>query len=158
MTLKLLLISCFRSNSEQIDPKFPISNMKSRIWNSVKSQYEFSGTSSIMKCLKNFEKMTGFYQSFRNFLSKSLHIHFNPSQNISTILLLHGLMMVINERGEWEGGGLFCSNIARFVHIWNLSNIACYKNSLKFNLFFVSKFKVDRAQGKMLNDTHLKVI
>ena len=50
-----------------------------------------------------------------------------------------------------------CSNISYFVHIRNISNIACHEKSLKFNLFFISKFKFDRVQGKMFNDTHLKV-
>ena len=31
------------------------------------------------------------------FFSKSLHIHFNPSQNVSPFLLLNGLVMVTNE-------------------------------------------------------------
>ena len=42
--------------------------------------------------------MTGFYKSFCPFFSKSLHIHFNPSQNVTTTLLLNGLMVVTNER------------------------------------------------------------
>ena len=47
---------------------------------------------------------------------------------------------------------------AYFVHIGNISNIACRKESLKFNLLFISKFRFDRVHGKMLNDTHLMVI
>ena len=50
------------------------------------------------------------------------------------------------------------SNIAYFAHIWNISNIAWDKKSLRFNLSFTSKFKFDRVHGKMLKDTHLKVI
>ena len=41
--------------------------------------------------------MTGFNKSFRPFFSKSLHINFNPSQNVSPILLLNGLLMLTNE-------------------------------------------------------------
>ena len=40
------------------------------------------------KMLEDFKKMTEFYKSFRPFFSKSLHIHFNPSQNVFPILLL----------------------------------------------------------------------
>ena len=43
------------------------------------------------------EKMTGFYKSLCPFFFKSLHIHFNPSQNASPILLLNGLVMVTND-------------------------------------------------------------
>ena len=53
-------------------------------------QYEFPSASSVIK-------MTCFYISFCPFSSKSLHIHFNPSQNVSSILLLNRLVMVINE-------------------------------------------------------------
>ena len=41
--------------------------------------------------------MTGICKSFCPFFSKSLHIHFNPSQNVSLILLLNGLVMVTNK-------------------------------------------------------------
>ena len=41
--------------------------------------------------------MTSFYKSFCSVFWKSLHIHFNPSQNVSTILLRNGLVMVANE-------------------------------------------------------------
>ena len=41
--------------------------------------------------------MTGFYKTFCSFFSKGLPIHFNPSQNVSPISLLNGLMMVPNE-------------------------------------------------------------
>ena len=50
-----------------------------------------------MKCLEDFEKMTGFYKYFCPFFSESLHIHFNPSQNVSPILFLNGLMVVTNK-------------------------------------------------------------
>ena len=39
--------------------------------------------------------MTGFYKSFCPFLSKSLHIH--SSQNVFSILLFNGLVMVTIE-------------------------------------------------------------
>ena len=41
--------------------------------------------------------MTGFCKSVCPFFSKSLRIHFNPSQTVSPILLLNGLVIVINE-------------------------------------------------------------
>ena len=41
--------------------------------------------------------MTGLYKSFCPFFSNSLQIHFNPSQNVSSILFLNGLVMVANE-------------------------------------------------------------
>ena len=41
--------------------------------------------------------MIGFYKSFCPFSSKNLHTHSNPSQNISPILILDGLVMVTNE-------------------------------------------------------------
>ena len=41
--------------------------------------------------------MTGFYKTFCPFFTKGLPIHFNPSQNVSPISLLNGLMMVPNE-------------------------------------------------------------
>ena len=60
-------------------------------------RYEFPSASSIIKCLNDFEKMAGFHKSFCPFFSKSLHIHFNPSQNVSPILVLNGVVMVTNE-------------------------------------------------------------
>ena len=65
--------------------------------NRIESRHEFPSASSVIKCLEDFEKMTGFYKYFYPFFSKSLHIHFNPSQNVSPILLLNGLVMVTNE-------------------------------------------------------------
>ena len=41
--------------------------------------------------------MRSFYKSFCPFFLESLHIYFNPLQNISAILLLSGLVMVSNE-------------------------------------------------------------
>ena len=41
--------------------------------------------------------MTGFYKSFCPFFSKNLHTHFNFSQNVSSILMLNGLVVVTNE-------------------------------------------------------------
>ena len=61
------------------------------------NRYEFPSASSIIKCLEDFEKVTGFYKSYCSFFPKNLHIHFNPSQNVSAILLLNGLVMVTNE-------------------------------------------------------------
>ena len=111
--------------------------------------------------LEDFEKMTNFYKSLCSFFSKNLYIHFNPSQNLSPILLLNGLVMITNEGSiaykcfkKGNVGGTY-SNIGYFVHI---GNIACNKKSLKCNLFCISKFKLDQVHGKMLNDTNLKFI
>ena len=42
--------------------------------------------------------MTGFLNFiFCQSISKSLNIHFDPSQNVLLIILLNGLMMVANE-------------------------------------------------------------
>ena len=41
--------------------------------------------------------MTGLKKSFCPSISKGLHMHFNPSQNVSTILLRNSLMIVTNE-------------------------------------------------------------
>ena len=95
---------------------------------------------------------------------KSLHIHLNPSQNVSLISLFYSLVIVTYEGSivckcfKYGNGGGIRSNLAYFVHIWNISNIACHKESLKFNLFFISKFRFDWVHGKMLNDTHLMVM
>ena len=105
--------------------------------------------------------MTGFYKSFCPFFSKCLHIHFNPSKIVSPILLLNALVMkgrLLANVSKKEMSGDMPSNIAHFAHICNISNVACHKKSLKFNLFFISKFKTDQVHGKTLNDTHLKVI
>ena len=42
--------------------------------------------------------MTGFGKSICQSISKSLHVNFNPSQNISPILLPNCSVMVTNER------------------------------------------------------------
>ena len=42
----------------------------------------------MLKCLENFQKMTCFYKSFYPFISKNLHFHFKPSQNVPPILQL----------------------------------------------------------------------
>ena len=41
--------------------------------------------------------MAGFYKYVCPFFSESVHIHFNPSQSVSPILLLNGLVIVTNE-------------------------------------------------------------
>ena len=42
-------------------------------------------------------KMTGFKNPFSPSISKSFHIYFNSSQNISSVLLLNSLVMVTNK-------------------------------------------------------------
>ena len=95
--------------------------------------------------------MTSLENSSGLFISQSLRIHFNPSQNISIISLLDNLVMVTNE-------GSIRSNLAYFVHVWNISNIVCHKESLKFSLLFISKFRFDWVHEEMLNDTYLMII
>ena len=41
--------------------------------------------------------MTGFYKSFCQFFWENIHIYYNPSQNVSSILLLSVLVMLTNE-------------------------------------------------------------
>ena len=49
--------------------------------------------------------------------------------------------------------------ILRISFIFEIFQISlAIKKSLKFNLFFISKFKFDRVHGKMFNNTDLKVI
>ena len=55
--------------------------------------YKLPYVSSMIKFLEGFEKTASFYA----YISKSLLVHFNPSQNVSLSLLLNGLVMVINE-------------------------------------------------------------
>ena len=63
--------------------------------------------------------MTGFYKSFCPFFSKSLHIHFNPSQNAYPILLLNGLVMVINE------GSVACKCLKKCKGVYSLILLFC---------------------------------
>ena len=50
-----------------------------------------------------------------------------------------------------------CSKLVYFVHIWMFFKIrVVMKNYEKFYFLFISKFRFDRVQVKMLNDTHLK--
>ena len=105
--------------------------------------------------------MTGFFKSFYRFFSKSLHIHFNLSQNVFLSYCLTGWWwlqkkdQLVAKKKMLEG---ICSNTAYFVYIRSISNIAEHKKSLKFNFFFISKFKLDRVYGKMVNDTRFRVI
>ena len=109
----------------------------------------------MIKCLEDFEKMTDFYKSFCPFFSKSLHIHFNPSQNVSPILLLNGLVMVLNEGSIvckcFKKGNVF-TLILRFSFKLKIFQISLAMKN--FKLFFNSKFKFDRVHEKMFNDTH----
>ena len=77
VTLKLLPTSF----SEKIQGE------KVKIWyseNEAKQNWYRLPTSSIIKLLEDFKKkMAGFYRFFRPSISKSLHVYFNPSQNVS---------------------------------------------------------------------------
>ena len=75
--------------------KIPDSKIEAKL-----NLYEFPCASSLTKCLENFEKMTGFWKSFCPFISKSLHTHCSPSQNVSPLLLLNCLLMVTNEESR----------------------------------------------------------
>ena len=108
--------------------------------------------------------MTSFLKCCCAFISKNLHIHFTPSQNVSLISLLDRLVRVTNEGSitgkcfNKETEGIFALILHNFSHIWNTSNIACHQESLEFDLLFISKFRFDWVLGKMLNDTHLMVM
>ena len=88
----------------------------------------------MIKCLDNFEKMTVFYKLLCPFFSKSLHIYFNPSQDVSPVLLLNGLMMVANEGSTackcFKKGNVRGFRILFIFQIFQI-NIACHKKSLK---------------------------
>ena len=104
--LKVLLTSCFCYNSKE--KKNKISESKNKI---KQSRYEFPCASSLTKCLKDLEKVTGFWKFICPFISKSLHIHFNPPQNASAFLFLNGLVIVTNKESisckcfKWGNGG-----------------------------------------------------
>ena len=68
-------------------------------WRGVKltPQKKLPSKSPDLLGLKDFEKMTSFCKSFCPFFSNSLQIHFNPSQNVSPVLFLSGLVIVTNE-------------------------------------------------------------
>lgn len=53
--------------------------------------------SFILKCLENFEKITGLQKSFCQSISESLHICFIPAQNFSLILFFNCFVMITNE-------------------------------------------------------------
>ena len=156
LALKVLPTTCFRYNSKEISSKFPI-----RKWSFKQNRYEFPSANFMIKCLEDSEKMAGVHKSFFHFSRKVdtfisiLHTVFLRSYYL---MVWWWLQMKGRLLAKKEIQGDIRSNIAYIVHIWNISNIACYKKSLKFNLLFISKFKFDRVHGKMLNDTHLKVI
>ena len=54
--------------------------------------------------------MTGFYKFFCPFFWKSVHIHFNPFQNVYSIF--NGLVMVTNE------GSIACECFKKEIAIW----------------------------------------
>ena len=102
--------------------------------------------------------MIGFYKSFWPFFLKGLHIHFNPSQNVFTILLLNGLVMVKNKdlivcqcfkKGDVWGYLLYYCVFRSYLKYFKYG---CNNKSSKFNLFFISKLKFDRFDGRMVNE------
>ena len=68
-------------------------------------------------------KITSFKKASCPSISKSLHIYFNSSQNISPILLLNSLVMVTNKSqllgndSNKKCRGNIRYNLAYFVHI-----------------------------------------
>ena len=113
---------------------------------------------------------------FREFWEKvfiNLFAHFSRKVYIF-ILILHKKFSYFN--ASWSGDGykwrVICLQIfqkkkcrgmfaliLRILFIFEIFQISlAIKKSSKFNLFFISKFKFDRAHKKILNDTHLKVI
>ena len=69
----------------------------------------------------DFEKVAGFERSFCSSISKTVHICFDPSQNVSPILFPHALVMVTNERP------IACKCLKPILNILNISNIVNYK-------------------------------
>ena len=95
MNLKILPTSCSYYNSEAKSPKILIPKMK---LNRIDGCF-FCAT-SLTNYMENFEKITGFFKSFCSVISKSLPIHFNPSQIVCPVLLLNGLVMVTNKESQ----------------------------------------------------------
>ena len=121
------------------------------------NRYEFPSTSSITKYLVDSEKMTCFYCSFCLFISKSIHFHANPLPNVSPILLFNGLVMATNERvyclqtfQKKEHRGIFSLLSHISFHIWNISNIACHKKSLKLKFSLLTNSNLIEFMEKCL--------
>ena len=80
MTLKVLPTSCSRYNSKEDSEKFPILKMKlNRINASVPVQVLFGG----------FRENDRFLKIFLSFSLENFTHSFNPSQNVSPILLFN---------------------------------------------------------------------
>ena len=88
----------------------------------------FSGGKFFNKVFRGLREMTRFLKVFCPFISKSLHIHFNPSQNVSSILLLNGLVMVTNE------GSIACE---------------CFKQGSRSNLTYGESYKIIKIQPSL---------
>ena len=73
--------------------KLKIPNYKNE---AKQNPYEFLSASSIIKCLEDFDKITGFHEFFCPFFSKCLYIHFNSAENVFPILFLNDLVMDTN--------------------------------------------------------------
>ena len=105
-----------------------------------------------INCLHDFEKMGGFLKNFFVYLSISncLHIHFIPSQNISSILFLFLYIYDIFSPNVGKCGKNADQNNSEYghflhsVHVWNIPNIASHKLMfLKFKLMFFYTFMTD---------------
>ena len=70
--------------------------------------------------------MTGFYKFFCPFFWKSVHIHFNPFQNVYSIF--NGLVMVTNE------GSIACE---------------CFKQGSRSNLTYGESYKIIKIQPSL---------
>ena len=87
--LKFLTTSCFRYNSEEKTKSFPFPKIK---LNRIVSLCKFYN-----KMFRRFSKNDRFFKIVLSIHLESLHIHLIPSQNVSPLLLLNGVVMVINE-------------------------------------------------------------
>ena len=112
------------------------------------NRYEFPSGSSVIERLEDFKKMTRFYKSFCPFFSKSLHIH---SFFLNMFLLYYCLMvwswlqmmsrLLENVLKKEMYGGIRSLRISSIFEIFQIS--LTIKKSIKFSLFFISKFKFD---------------
>ena len=155
VTLRVLPTTCFRYNSEETSSKFPIPKMK------LNRIEEFSCASSIIKCWENFEKMTAFYEFFDHFSRKVYtFISALPKMFLLSYCLMVWWWLQMKARlfanvSKKEMYGVFALILCISL-IFKYFNIACNNKYLKFNLFFISKFKFDRFDGRSYKGTALR--
>ena len=104
-----------------------------------------------------------FLKIFMSIYLEKFDIYFHLSQSVSPALVLNDLVMIKIEgfiackyfkRGNI---GDICSNLAYFVHFWNILISLIIKNNKSSTFSLFSKLKFDWVRGKMLNGTYLKI-